>query len=60
MGVLDFTKFVVAENKVYCTDAEGNIYEMPLPKKIAVPDCPAGVIKTFLAQKDEGDAACGT
>jgi hypothetical protein len=60
MGVFDFTKYVVKEDKVYCTDAEGDIYEVSFPKKIPVSDCPACVIKMFLAQKDRGDAVCGT
>jgi hypothetical protein len=53
MGVFDFVKYVVEKDKVYCTDMKGNIYEMYLPKKISVPDCPACVIRKFLAQKNE-------
>lgn len=56
MGMFNFVKCVVEKNKVYCTDADGNIYEMPLPKKISVPDCPACVIQKFLAQKGETTA----
>jgi hypothetical protein len=59
MGVFDFVKCVVEEDRVYCTDAEGNIYEMPLPKKISVPDCPTRVIQKFLAQKDARAAMRG-
>jgi hypothetical protein len=49
MGDFDFVKCVVENEKVYCTDAEGNIYEMPLPKKISVHECPQCAVTKLLA-----------
>jgi hypothetical protein len=52
MSEFDFVKCVIEDDRVYCTDAAGDIYEMPLPKKISVHDCPVCVIRKFLSKID--------
>jgi hypothetical protein len=49
MCIFDFTRCVVEEEKVYCTDANGSIYVMSQPERIPVSDCPVGVVERFLA-----------
>jgi hypothetical protein len=52
MGDFDFDKCVVENGKVYCTDTEGNIYEMPIPKKIEAGECPTCAIMKLLLSKN--------
>jgi hypothetical protein len=49
MGIFNFVKCIIENDKVYCTDADGNIYVMSLPKEISVGDCPPDVIRELLA-----------
>jgi hypothetical protein len=57
MGDFDFVRCVVEDNRVYCTDADGDVYTMPLPEKIPVTECPACVIKKLLAKEMNRGAA---
>jgi hypothetical protein len=50
MSRFNFVKRAVENGTVYCLDAAGDIYEMPLPKKISVNACPASVVKKFLSK----------
>jgi hypothetical protein len=52
MNEFDFDKCVAENGKVYCTDMEGNVYEMPMPKKIEISDCPACAIKKLLSKNN--------
>jgi hypothetical protein len=51
-GEFDFDKCVIENGKVYCTDTEGNIYEMPNLKKIEAGECPPCAIKKLLSKNN--------
>lgn len=51
MGDFDFDKCTVENDMLYCTDKDGDVYEMPLPKKITVYECSACTLKKLLAAR---------
>jgi hypothetical protein len=56
MSEFDFVRCVVDNEHVYCTDAEGNVYRIPLPEEIPVSECPQQVLKRLLAVHRGGKA----
>jgi hypothetical protein len=48
--VFNFVKCVIEKRRIYGLDRDGVIYEMSMPKAIPASDCPACVVKAFLAR----------
>jgi hypothetical protein len=49
-GRFNFVRCAAENGAVYCLDAEGGIWELPLPKRISAYECPATALKSFLSK----------